>query len=82
MRLFKLFDFSEELSGLHRFYFLLKDYLDGYFGLNLREHFLCELFPSVFFLGRRRTYTRKKPRRNSVNENSSEVRKNTNLEEH
>ena len=35
----------------------------------------------AFFLRPRRKYTEKKPRRNSVNENSSKVRRNTSSEE-
>ena len=43
--------------------------------------FLRAFFPMSFFPRPGRKYTRKKPRRNSVNENSSKVRRNTSLKE-
>ena len=39
-------------------------------------------FPVSFFLRPRRKYNVKKPRRNSVNENSSELRRNTSPQGH
>ena len=64
----------KELSRLQSLHFPLKEYIDRYFWLSLDEHFLQAFFP-VFFS--KRKYTAKKPHRNSVNENSSKVRRNT-----
>ena len=55
--------------------------MDEYFWLSLGKHFLRAFFPVSFFLRPRRKYTGKKPRRNSVNENLSKVRRNTSLKE-
>ena len=47
--------------------------------MSLEEHFLQAFFPVSFFLRPRRKYIgkKKKTRRNSVNENSIKVRRNT-----
>ena len=76
MSLYESFDFLKELSGLQKLHLLLKNKMDGYFWLSLGNIYL-----RAFFLRPRRKYTEKKPRRNSVNENSSKVRRNTSLEE-
>ena len=76
MSLYKSFDFLKELSGLKKLHLPWKDSMDGYFWLSLRNIFL-----RAFFLRSRRKYTEKKPSRNSVNENSSKVRRNTSPEQ-
>ena len=68
----------KELSRLQNLHFPLKEYMDRYFWLSLDEHFLQAFFP--VFLSKRK-YTAKKPHRNSVNENSSKVRRNTSPQE-
>ena len=72
--------YLKELSGLLNCIFPWKT-MDGYFWLSLGEQFLAVFFSSVFFLRPRRKYTRKKPGRNLVNENSSKIRRNTSLQE-
>ena len=76
MSLLELFDFSELLRS-RRFHFPLKNYMDRCFCLNLGEHFVWYFFPLSFFVWARRKYTGKNPHKNSVNENSSKVRRNT-----
>ena len=73
--------FLKELLRLQKLNFLLKEYMEGYFWLNLKENFLQAFFPVLFFFGQGENTPRKKPRRNSVNENSSKVRRNSNLQE-
>ena len=70
--------FLKELSRLQKLHFPVKGYTEGYFWLSLEEHLLQASFP-VFFS--RRKYTAKNPHRNSVNENSSKVRRNTSPQE-
>ena len=73
--------FLKELSTLQNLHFPLKDYMNGYFWLSLEEHFLQAFFPVSFFLRQKRKYTAKKPRRNTVYENSTKVRRNTSPQE-
>ena len=68
----------KELSRLQNLHFPLKEYMDRYFWLSLDEHFLQAFF-SVFLS--KRKYTATKPHRNSVNENSSKVRRSTSPQE-
>ena len=51
--------------------------MDRYFWLTLGKYFLLAFFPVSFFLRPRRKLHWKKTRRNSVNENLSNVRRNT-----
>ena len=74
--------FLKELSRLQKLYFLLKEYMDGYFWLSLEKHFLQAFFPVFFPLLKEKIHREKNPRRNSVNENSRKFRRNTSLQEH
>ena len=79
MSLYESFDISEGVIGVAKIAIFPWKTMDRYFWLSLKEHFQASVFPSVFFLRPRRKYTKKKPRRNLVNENSSKIRRNTNL---
>ena len=69
MRLYKSFNFSEEFIGVAKVAFSLERKMDGYFVGNI---FLKTFFPVSVFLRPRRKYTRKKSRRNSV-ENARKI---------
>ena len=71
--------FLKDLLGLEKLHLPLKDYMDGYFWLSLREHIFAGFLTAVI-LRPMKKYTAKKTR-NSVNENSSNVRRNTSPQE-
>ena len=77
MSLYESFDFLKELSGFQKLHLPLKDYMDGYYWLSLVEHFFAGSLPGVFFSQAKEKIHQEKLRRNSVNENSSKVRRNT-----
>ena len=69
--------FLKDLSGLEKLHLPLKDYIGRYFWLSLGEQIFAGFFPVSFFLRSKKKYTAKKHCRNSVNENSSNFRRNT-----
>ena len=53
--------FLKELSRLQKFYFLLKECIDGYFWLSLEEHFLQAFFPVFFSSAKEKIHREKNP---------------------
>ena len=79
MSLYKSCDFSEGVIEVAKIEFSLEGVYGGYFWLSLEENFLRAFFPVFFSSAKDKKHPEKKPRRNSVNENSRKVRRNTNL---
>ena len=53
--------FLKELCRLQKLYFLLKEYMDGYFWLSLEEYFLQAFFPIFFSSAKEKIHRGKKP---------------------
>ena len=73
--------FPKELSRLKKIAFSLERVYGRIFLTEFRGTFFAGFFPGLFFFGQGENTPRKNPRRNSVNENSSKVRRNTSPQE-
>ena len=81
MSLYESFDFSEGVIEVTKIAFSLETLYGRILLTAFGGTFFPGFFPGVFFLRPRRKCTGKKSRKNSVNENSSKVRKNTSPQE-
>ena len=82
MSLYESCDFPEGVIKITKIEFSLERVHGRIFLTQFEAIFFAGIFPSLFFFGQGENTPRKKPRRNSVNENSSKVRRNTSLQEH
>ena len=73
--------FPKELSRLKKIAFSLERVYGRIFLTEFRGTFFAGFFPGLFCFGQGENTPRKNPRRNSVNENSSKVRRNTSPQE-
>ena len=77
----RIIRFSERVFGVAKIASFVERLYGRIFLTEFRGTFFVGFFPVSFFLKPRRKYTGKKPCRNSINENSSKVRRNTSPEE-
>ena len=81
MSLYESCDFSEGVIEVAKIAFSLERVYGRIFLTEFRGTFFAGFFPGLFFFGQGENTPRKNPRRNSVNENSSKVRRNTSPQE-
>ena len=74
-------DFSEGIIEVAKIVFSLERVYGRIFLTEFGGTFFAGSFPGLFFLGQGENTPWKKPRRNSVNENSSKIRRNTSPQE-
>ena len=77
MNLYESCDFSEGVIEVAEIAFSLERVYGRIILTEFGGAFFAGFFPGLFFFGQGENTPRKKPRRNSVNENSSNVRRNT-----
>ena len=82
MSLYESCDFSEGVIEVAKIEFSLEGVYGRIFLTEFGGKFFASFFPSLFFFSaKEKKHPEKKPRRNSVNENSSKVRRNTSPQE-
>ena len=80
MSLYESCDFSEGVIEVAKIEFSLEGVYGPIFLTEFGGKLFASFFPSLFFFSQgENAPPEKKPRRNSVNENSSKVRRNTSL---
>ena len=79
MSLYESCDFSEGVIEVAKIEFSLEGVYGPIFLTEFGGKLFASFFPSLFFFSQGENPPEKKPRRNSVNENSSKVRRNTSL---
>ena len=81
MSLYESRNFSEGVNEVAKIVFSLERVYGQIFLTKFGGTFFAGFFPGISFFGQEENTPRKKPRINSVNENSSKVRRNTSLQE-
>ena len=81
MSLYESRNFSEGVNEVAKIVFSLERVYGQIFLTKFGGTFFAGFFPGISFFGQGENTSRKKPRINSVNENSSKVRRNTSLQE-
>ena len=81
MSLYESCDFSEKILEVAKVLFSRERVYGRIFLTEFEGIFLAGFFPDLFFFGQGENTPRLKPRRNSVNENSSKVKRNNSLQE-
>ena len=81
MSLYESCDFPEGVMQVTKIVFSLERVYGRMFLTEFEGIFLAGFFPDLFFFGQGENTPRLKPRRNSVNENSSKVKRNNSLQE-
>ena len=81
MSLYESRNFSEGVNEVAKIVFSLERVYGQIFLTKFGGTFCAGFFPGISFFGQGENTSRKKPRINSINENSSKVRRNTILQE-
>ena len=81
MSLYESCDFSEKILEVAKVLFSRERVYGRIFLTEFEGTFFAGFFPDLFFFGQGENTVRKKLRRNSVDENSRKVRRNTSLQE-
>ena len=81
MSLYESCHFSEEVIEVAKIAFPLERVYGPIFLTEFGGTYFAGFFAGIFFLGQGENTLQKRPRRNSANENSSKVRRNTSPQE-